>query len=219
MTGFSGSPRLLKAGLVLADPETGSVLRIITFQYNPDSLSRTLRAQAVGGDEGDRSQALRLKGPPIETFTLEAEIDATDQLELPGENPKVAEHGLHPQIAALEAILYPKSDQLVANQRLADSGALEIAPAQSPLLLFVWSRSRIVPVRITDFSVTEEAFDPRLNPIRAKVTLGLRVLNVNDLGFDHKGGSLFLAYQRQKERLAEMASQGGFDNLGIKGIS
>src|SRR5450432_3522525 len=57
-----------------------------------------------------------------------------------------------------------------------------------PLTLFVWSKSRVVPVRVFDFSVTEEAFDPNLNPIRAKISLGLRVLNVDDLGFSHPGG-------------------------------
>ena len=59
-----------------------------------------------------------------------------------------------------------------------------------------------MPVRITDFSITEEAFDAALNPIRAKVSLGMRVLSVNDLGFEHKGGSLFMAYLQQKEQLA-----------------
>jgi hypothetical protein len=42
---------------------------------------------------------------------------------------------------------------------------------QAPLALFVWSQHRILPVRVTDFSITEEAFDPALNPIRAKVSL------------------------------------------------
>ena len=63
-------------------------------------------------------------------------------------------------------------------------GTLEIVPAEAPLTLFVWSKNRMLPVRITEFSITEEAFDPALNPIRAKVSLGLRVLSVNDLGFD-----------------------------------
>ena len=63
-------------------------------------------------------------------------------------------------------------------------------------MLFVWSKSRVVPVRVTEFSVTEEAFDPSLNPIRAKVSLGLRVLTTDDLGFTHKGGTIFMSYLR-----------------------
>ena len=60
---------------------------------------------------------------------------------------------------------------------------------QSPLTLFIWSKNRIMPVRLTDFSITEEAFDPNLNPIRAKVSLGMRVLSVNDVGFDAKAAA------------------------------
>ena len=79
---------------------------------------------------------------------------------------------------------------------------------QAPLTLFIWSKTRILPVRLTDFSITEEAFDPNLNPIRAKVSLGMRVLNVNDVGFDHKAGSLFMIYQQRKEQLATMSAAG-----------
>jgi hypothetical protein len=87
---------------------------------------------------------------------------------------------------------------LSSNNQLAQSGTLEIVPMESLLPLFVWSKSRIVPVRITDFSITEEAFDTALNPIRAKVSLGMRVLSVDDLGFQHKGGSLFMGYLQAK---------------------
>lgn len=219
MTTFPRSPRLLKGGLVLIDPDTSAVRRIIVLQYNPDTLSRSFQVQAVG-DGADRSQALRLKAPPVETIKLEAEIDVTDQLEQPdqGQNRVAAELGLHPQLAALETIVYPASDRLLANDRLARVGTLEIAPVESPLTLFVWSRTRILPVRLTELSVSEEAFDPALNPIRAKVSLGLRVLSVNDLGFDHKGGNLYLRYQQQKEQLATRLAGGGLGALGIGGI-
>jgi hypothetical protein len=144
----------------------------------------------------------------------------TDQLELPdeGQNKVAVELGLHPQLAALETIIYPSSQQVLDNNRLAQSGTLEIAPMEAPLTLFIWSKTRILPVRVTDFSVTEEAFDPNLNPIRAKVSLGMRVLNINDLGFAHKGGNLFMAYFQQKEKLAQKVASGGFGALGIGGI-
>ena len=77
------------------------------------------------------------------------------------------------------------------------AGTLEILPPEAPLVLFIWSRNRIAPVRVTEFSVTEEAFDPALNPIRAKVSLGLRVLTTDDLGYAHRGGTLFLALPAQ----------------------
>ena len=218
MSTFPNSPRLIKGGIVLISADTAAVQRIIPLQYNPDTLSRTLQVQSVG-EGSDRSEALRLKGPPVETIKVDAEIDVTDQLEFPDQNPNAAKLGLHPQLAALETIIYPTSAQLISNNSLAQAGTLEIAPMESSLTLFIWSRNRIMPVRITDFSVTEEAFDPLLNPIRAKVSLGMRVLSVTDLGFQHKGGSLYMAYQQQKEKLAAMSAGGAFSTLGIPGIS
>lgn len=219
MTTFPGSPHVLKGGIVLIDPVTAAVQRIIALQYNPDSLSRSFQVQGAGPESGDRSEALRLKGPPVETWKIEAELDATDQLEHPEQNPTAAQLGLQPQLAALETIIYPPSDRLIANNELAKSGTLEIAPMIAPLTLFIWSKTRIVPVRITELSITEEAFDPNLNPIRAKVSLGMRVLSVDDLGFDVKGGDLYMTYQKGKERLAAQAPAGTFAGLGIGGIS
>jgi hypothetical protein len=217
MSSFPNSPRLVKGGIVLIDPESSAVLRVVSLQYNPDTLTRTLQPQSVG-EGADRSEAFRLKGPPVETIKLDAEIDATDQLEFPDQNTTTAEFGIQPQLAALETIVYPTSAQLQSNNALASSGTLEIIPAESPLVLFVWSKSRIIPVRLTDFSITEEAFDANLNPIRAKVSLGMRVLSVNDLGFNHKGGSLYMIYQQQKEQLALKAQSGTLNTLGIGGI-
>jgi len=214
---FPNSPRLVKGGLVLIDPESSAVVRIVSLQYNPDTLSRTLQVQATG-ESAQRSQALRLTGPAVETITLEAEIDATDQLEFPDQNPGAVRYGIFPQLAALETLVYPRSDALVGNNALAASGTLEIAPMETPLALFVWSRNRVVPVRVTDFSITEEAFDPELNPIRAKVSLGLRVLSVDDLGFAHRGGNLFMSYLQAKERLAARAPGTTLGTLGLESL-
>ena len=220
MTGFPNSPRLLKGGLVLIDPATSAVLRIIVLQYNPDTLSRSFQVKGVGAESGDRSEALRLKGPPVETIKLDAEIDATDQLELPdqGQNRVATQFGISPQLAALETIIYPTSGRLQANNSLAQAGTLEIAPMESPLTLFVWSKTRILPVRLTELSITEDAFDTALNPTRAKVSLGMRVLSVDDLGFAHKGGNLFMTYLRQKEQLAALMQGGALGALGLTGI-
>lgn len=218
MTTFPNAPRVLKGGIALIDPVSAQVRRIIALQYNPDSLTRTLQVQGAGGDEGNRSEAMRFKGPAVETFKLEAEIDAADQLEFPDQHRAVVENGIQPQLAVLESLIYPTSNQLLDRHTMAQSGTLEIAPMEAPLALFIWSRHRIVPVRVTDFSVTEEAFDPSLNPIRAKVSIGLRVLSVDDLGFAHKGGGLFMSYLQAKERLAGKAQAGSFSTLGIGGL-
>jgi hypothetical protein len=202
VTTFPNSPAVLKGGLVLIDPTTAAVLRVIALQYNPDTVTRTLQVKGAGAEGGDRSEALRLKGPPTETIKLDAEIDATDQLEFPDQNAVTARSGVFPALSALETIIYPTSAQLQANNQLADSGTLEI-----------------VPVRITDFSVTEEAFDVALNPIRVKVSLGMRVLSVDDLGFQHKGGGLFMSYLQQKEQLAAQSAGAVLRALGLTRIS
>jgi len=218
MSSFPNSPRLLKGGIVLIDPDTGAISRIITLQYNPDTLTRTLQIQSIDAGQKDRLEALRLKGPAIETFKLDAEIDATDQLEQPDQNQNAVQYGIYPQLAALETIIYPSVAQLQNSNTLAQSGVLEIAPMEAPLSLFVWSKNRVVPVRITDFSITEEAFDVNLNPIRAKVSLGLRVLNVDDLGFQHPGGQMFMTYLANKQQLASQAATVALSVLGLGGL-
>lgn len=217
MTTFPGSPRVIRGGLVMLDPQSGQVQRVVVLALTPDTLSRTLQAQAVTGDAGDRLDALRLRAAPIETIKLDAEIDATDQLELPGQNPGTVRLGINPELAALETAIYPRADHIQANINLAGQGALEIAPTESPLTLFVWSENRIVPVRITDFTITEEAFDPALNPIRAKVSLGMRVLGVNDLRLGHRGAGVFMAYHRAREQMAATVP-GSLTQLGVRRI-
>ncbi len=170
---FRNTPRLQRSGLVLLDPTTGNVRRAIILQYNPDQLSRSLQVQATG-ESGDRSEALRIKGPPAETIKLDAELDATDQLERPDSNPAAVTAGLLPQLAALETLISPTSATLQANDALARSGTLEIAPMEAPLSLFVWSRHRI-PAGARDGAQHHggKAFDATLNPIRAKVSHGM----------------------------------------------
>jgi hypothetical protein len=217
MSTFPGSPFLLKAGVVLLDPDTSQVTGIVNLQYNPETVTRSLQPQRIESS-GTRSEALRLTGPPIETIRFSAELDATDKLEFPDDNPDAAENGIQSQLAALETLIYPSSADVQANHDAAQSGTLEIAPAEAPLALLVWSVNRVVPVQLTNFSITEQAFDPKLNPIRASVDLEFRVLSVNDLGFDHKGASLFMAYHQQKERLAEKGRGGTLRALGLGGI-
>ena len=216
MSGYSRSPKLLRAGLVLLDPVSGSLLRIIGLQYNPDTMTRSLQIRGAGSESGDHIEVLRLKGPPVETIKLEAEIDATD----PGGAAPLPQTnlGLHPQLAAIEALVHPASRDLFVNNATASAGWLEIAPASAPLTVFVFGPNRIVPVRITELSIVEEAFDTSLNPIRAKISLGLRVLSVDDIGFDSKGGGLFMGYLQAKERLAAQAAGSDFRSLGIPGI-
>jgi hypothetical protein len=217
VSAFPGSPRLVRGGIVVIDAASGAVRRSIALQYNPDSLSRNLQMQGAG-EGGERSEALRLRSPAVETIKLEAEIDAADQLEFPDQNANAVQLGIQPQLAALEVLVNPMAADLISGNGLASIGTIEIAPAEAPLTLFVWSKQRIVPVRISEFSITEEAFDPALNPIRARVSLGLRVLSVNDVGFTHKAGTLFLGYLQNKQQLAGKAPGAALSALGLGGI-
>lgn len=214
MTSFPKSPKTAKAGIVLVDARSGKSLAIIPLQYNPISLQRSYEPQGFGGGK----QPLRLNGPAVETLTIEADIDATDRLEFPDQHQDTVAHGIQPQLAALEALVNPTSEQLNNNNILASAGTLEIAPMEAPMTLFVWSKNRIVPVLIKTFSITEESFDTQLNPIQATVSLSMQVLNVNDLGFQHKGGSLFMNYLQNKEQLAKKHLNASFSEFGIKGI-
>jgi Contractile injection system tube protein len=207
---------LLKGGIILVDYDTGAVQRMIPLQYNPETLTRTLQVQGVGPESGPHVDQMRLKGPPIETFKLEAAIDATDLLAV--SDPVAAASGIQPQLAALETVIYPTTTQLQQANAMAQQGTLEIVPMDAPLTLFVWSKSRIVPVKITEFSVTEEMFDSNLNPIRARISLGLRVLTIDDIDFSSIGGSIYLTYQQTKEQLAASAPPGSLSTFGISGV-
>lgn len=217
MSSFTGAPRIVKGGIVLVNPDNAAVIKVISLQYNPDTLSRTLQVQATSGEgSAHRSEPLRLTGPPVETYKVDVELDAADQLELG--DPTAISEGIQPALAALETLLYPTSTSIIVNSGLAALGTIEISPMQAPLTLFVWNKNRVVPVRITDFSITEEIFDANLNPLRAKVSLGMRVLNIDDLGFTHPGSSLYMSYQQNKERLANMFAFANLNTLGINSI-
>jgi hypothetical protein len=197
------SPLLLKGAIVSLNPDTGIPLGIIPLQYNPETLTRSLQPQTIG-DEPDRTEILRLKGPPIETIKCTAEIDSTNMLAIG--DPISMEFGIQPQLSALELLVYPSSVDLILNEALSLLGTVEIVPMESALTLFVWSKTRILPVRITELSITENFFDPQLNPIHATVSLGMRVLNVNDVGFLTPAGALYMIYQIEKEVLGLLSN-------------
>ena len=205
MTSFPGSPRLQKGALIGLDP-ANPLASMIIFQYNPETISRTLRARTTANNNGDGTgsspagEPLRLAGPPEESVRLEVVLDATDQLEKA--DPITVGLGIHPQLAALEMLLYPKSALVITNEALMQAGVLEVIQPAVPLAILVWGVKRILPVRLAGFSISEEMFDPNLNPIHAKVSLDLNVLSYHDLGLLSPGGALFMAHQLIKEGMA-----------------
>jgi hypothetical protein len=212
MTTFPNAPRLIKGAIVGIDI-FNPVAGVVVFQYNPENVTRTLQAQAAG-DGGARAEAMRLQGAPTETIKMDVEIDATDQLERA--EGLATTLGIYPQLAALEMLIYPKSALVVANTVLMGKGMLEIIPPMGPFTVLVWGWQRVLPVRLTEFSVTEEAHDANLNPIRAKASLGLRVLSYNDLSITNPGFYVFLAHQVTKEVFATIGSIGNLKDI-VKG--
>jgi hypothetical protein len=211
MSSFPGSPRLLKGAIVGVDP-FNPLASVVVFQYNPDTMTRRLEPRAVAA-EGDRGEAFRLTGAPKETITLSIEIDATDQLEQA--NPLATTMGIYPTLAALEMLLYPKSAVVIANTILSLIGTIEVTPVEAPMTLFVWGPQRVLPVRLTSLSITEEAHDQLLNPIRAKVDLSLTVLSYHDLSVTSPGEALFLVHHIAKEIMATTNLFNSAQNIGV----
>lgn len=198
------------------DPDTAVIIAAISLQYNPETVTRSLQIQAVAGhSDGTYVDMLRLRGPAIEVIKVDIQLDATDELEFPAQNPLAVQYGLQPQISQLEMLVNPTVETLLNDDSMASAGTLEIIPLEQPLTLFVWSTQRVVPVRLTEFSITEEFFDTNLNPIRAKISLGMRVLNVDDLGFNHPGGRMFLTYLNNKETMAGMVPSAALSAIGL----
>lgn len=204
---FPRAPKLLKGAIVGLDP-FNPIAAVTVFQYNPETLSRNLEPQ-FSDQGGDRTEALRLRGPPVETIDAEIVIDAIDQLERnEGLAPSL---GIHPQLAALEMLIYPKSALTIANTVLLAIGTMEVIPPSGPLTLFIYGAKRVLPVKLTRLSFAEEAHDAALNPIRAKASLSMRVLSSGDLSITHPGYALFLAHQVVKEAMAVAGSVANLD--------
>jgi hypothetical protein len=209
---FPGSPKLLKGALaVYASQTPGTQPKVIVFQYNPASIKRTLAGRSQPPDKGNaggaREEALRVFGPPQETISVSIELSAADQLEEPTNNQTVVKNGLQPALATLELLLYPSTDAAQQQSQQAQQGQVQVHPADLPLVLLVWGKARVVPVMITSFSVTEDNFDVNLNPIEAKVDLGLKVLTYMELKAGSLGADAFNSYQLQKEQLAQQQTQ------------
>jgi hypothetical protein len=201
----SGGP-IIKKGAIVAIDLFNPVSSIVVFQYNPDKLSRSIKPRASGGDGGSKAEALRIQGAPEETISLQADLDLTDQLD--GIGSSGASMGIYPQLSALEMLVYPKSSWVITNTILMALGTIETIPAISPFTLFVWGSKRVLPVKLSSFSITEMVHDANLNPVRAEVSLELRVLSYSDLEISHPGYHVFLAHQIVKETMAVIGSVG-----------
>ena len=220
-------PRLAKGALAsFASQIVPGVPRVVVFQYNPAELSRTLQRRTASGEDGEggggaatSSGGLDLRGPPDEEISMTAELDAADQLEAPAEHPEVVAAGLHPALATLELLMYPPAELVLRNRVAAAAGSRSVTTGDAPVALLVWGPSRVVPVEVQRYAIVEQAFDQRLNPIRAEVDIDLRVLTSRDLepgtlghdvAFSHHVAKEALAAQHQAEVAKTAVSEVGF---------
>jgi hypothetical protein len=194
-TASSLSPKLLKGALVkLGEGFLGPIPNVIVFQYNPEQLSRQFSSPVVskGGKVDPEATTTDEPFDPQESFNITLELDATDALEHPDTHPVAAISGVADRIAALEMLVYPISSDDVISQLTSAIGLNQEAVPKNkvPVLLFIWGPGRIIPVRITNLSIDEQAFSPTLFPIQAKVTLGLKVLKLESFPKDSKSRTL-----------------------------
>lgn len=207
---FPNRPRFLKGALVVYESQDAGAPppKVVTFQYNPETVKRTLERRAVeakggGGGTPNKEDLLRAQGPPSEQITMTVTINASEQLNEPDQNQSAVESGLYPVLSTLELLLYPSTAKVEEAKNLATQGEVQISPADLPLVLLVWGESRVVPVLITGFTINETGFDVKLNPIAATVELNMKVLTYLELKPSSVGRDAYIAYQQHKEQHAQ----------------
>lgn len=207
---FPGQPKTLRGAIVGIDFLSLQPVDVISFQYNPHTLTRSFEVKAgVSGAE-----AGQIGGAPAESIKVELELDATDDLA-----EGRGKQGVAPRLAALENLVTPSSAALIANQVLLNVGTIEITPPATRVMLFVWGPQRVMPMIVTELSVTEERHDVDLSPMLARVSLGMRVLNWDDVGQMHPAFGLAVSHQMRKEALASLSPVHSLiDALGVPSL-
>lgn len=182
---------LLRGALIeYASDFFGPLPNLVIFQFNPDTLSRNISIpeRPTGATSRETSQAGNI---PVERITLTAHFSAADQLNTG--NIIAQELGIGPQLAALEKMVYPSNliGELLgeALDKIGDALGLEgnddiakqpIPREKYPQILFIWGKTRVLPVLLESMSITEQQYDSSLNPIQAEVALGLAVASNPD---------------------------------------
>src|SRR4029079_7614705 len=110
---------LLQGALVTIDT-TSQTRNTLAFQFNPATLRHTLQADTVGGgDQGDRSQAVRYTGAPVATLSFDAQFSS-----LASNSSTTSTAGIYPQLAALSMLVYPQLAAVNQQQSLLAQGIL-----------------------------------------------------------------------------------------------
>jgi hypothetical protein len=201
---YFGAPMLIPIpNIVVFQYNPENMSRTLTPWQPPQrevTVGNTTGVAARAGLTAQQRYSLSQPYDPAETFSLLLELDATDALENPEAHPVAYLSGVADRVAAIEMLLYPPGDSLLGGLLgsvvgsvsfsagglgggfgVGGAGSAQLQRRKVPIVLFFWGPGRIVPVRLTRFSVEEQQYSPLLYPIRAKATLGLRVLDLDDL--------------------------------------
>lgn len=173
----------------------GPIPNIVVFQFNPETLSRTITIpQSTTANNSaanrPRREVSTTEAPAVESFTLTAQFSAADDLGAGGAIGEVPRrYGVGPQLAALEKMVYPVTQRSgvdsvaidavgsTVSSRAGAAATRPVPPQQVPRLLFIWGPMRVLPVRITSMAINEKQYDVLLNPIEAEVQIGLSVVS------------------------------------------
>jgi hypothetical protein len=175
-------PQILKGALVQFSRNLPRQGRTVAFQYNPESLRRTLEPAGPGE-------------APEEIIRFTLTLDTASALEKPGLDPAALASGLLPALAALELLLYRDDGEDPPKRPRASSS----------FCLFVWGAERVVPVRVVQLEIREQMFDIRLHPIRAEADLTLEVLSEALLAKMPRARKYMSTYMDTKRSLAQEA--------------
>lgn len=194
----------------------GPIPNVVIFQYNPESLARSLQIppRPSGATQRETTQAGE---KTFERISFKAHFSAANPLD---EGKVLAERfGIGPQLAALEKMVLPSARLagLVGAVIDAIGAALGAGPVESaqpipretyPGILFIWGPTRVLPVTIDSMSITELEYDTILNPLRAEVDITLSVIGVDDCSDDllAKGALGYSTMAREAQAIANLAN-------------
>jgi hypothetical protein len=195
----------------------GPIPNVVIFQYNPESLTRTLQIppRPTGATQRETTQAGE---KTFERISFKAHFSAANMLD---EDKALAKlFGIGPQLAALEKMVLPSAKIAgllgAAIDAIGDAlgGGGDDAPAQPiprekyPRILFIWGLTRILPVTIDSMSISELDYDSLLNPLRAEVDIALSVIAVDDCSDDvlAKGALEFSTIAKEAQAIANLAN-------------
>jgi hypothetical protein len=183
----------------------------IEFQFNPDSLKRTLKMvspQEAPGQQGGGGAAGGVGGGQAANNRSADPRDLKNDSTL-GESISITAYfdgkedyfkgNLLPVLSVLEKLMEPVETK--------QTQAAHVNPPKVlPLVFFWWGERRILPIKITQLSINETEFSPELTPIRAEVSLEMELL-IPLPGSDTRIANAYKYVAKKKNEAAQKYSE------------